>query len=146
MELLLYQTLDNENVINKDLILKYTINIKLKDNVGIINPVITLNDKNTMDFNTCNYAYLPDFKRYYFIRSIENVSNDVWNLNLESDVLESFKNDILYSVVEINTGLKNGDYYASNPKIEVTKDIDIYRSDITLINEKNIVLSSIGGS
>lgn len=145
MELILYQTLDNENVINKDLILKYTINIKLKDNVGIINPVITLNDKNTMDFNTCNYAYLPGFKRYYFIRSIENVSNDVWNLNLESDVLESFKNDILNSVVEINTGFKNGDYYASNPKIEVTKDIDIYKSNVTLTNEKNTILTTIGG-
>jgi len=145
MELILYQTLDNENVINKDLILKYTINIKLKDNVGIINPVITLNDKNTMDFNTCNYAYLPDFKRYYFIRSIENVSNYMWNLNLESDVLESFKNDILNSVVEVIRGVKQGEYYSTNTQVETIRDIDIFKSNITLINEKNTILSSIGG-
>jgi len=145
MELILYQTLDDENVINKDLVLKYTISIKLKDNVGIINPVISLNDKNTMDFNTCNYAYLPDFKRYYFIRSIENVSNYMWNLNLESDVLESFKNDILNSVVEVIRGVKQGEYYSTNTQVETIRDIDIFKSNITLINEKNTILSSIGG-
>jgi len=48
-------------------------------------------------------------------------------------------------VVEINTGLKNGDYYATNPKIEVIKDIDIYKSNVTLSNVKNTVFSTIGG-
>ena len=44
MEMKLYQTLDSDNVINKDKTLKYTTNINLKDRTEIINPAIILND------------------------------------------------------------------------------------------------------
>lgn len=145
MEMKLYQTYDNENVINKDLLLKYTIDIKLKAITDISTPTIILNDKKTMDFTQCNYCYLEKFKRYYFIRSLESKDNNNWILSLECDVLESFKDDILNSVVEVNRGLKQGEYYQTSVKVETLKDIDIYESDVTLKNEKNIILTTLGG-
>lgn len=145
MQLKLYTTNDNENVINKDLELKYTIDIKLKSAVDMVEPEVILNDERTMKFYECNYAYIPDFNRYYFIRSIRIMNNHNWGLSLECDVLESFKDDILNSYVEINRPLKEGEYFTANVKVETVREIDIYKSDIKLNNEKNIILSTIGG-
>ena len=145
MQLKLYTTNDNENVINKDLELKYTIDIKLKSAVDMVEPEVILNDERTMKFYECNYAQIPDFNRYYFIRSIRIMNNHNWGLSLECDVLESFKDDILNSYVEINRPLKEGEYFTTGTKVESIREIDIYKSDTTLNNEKNIILSTIGG-
>ena len=69
MELKLFTTHDNENVINKELELKYAIDIKLKSTIDMIEPEIILNDEKTMKFYECNYAQIPDFNRYYFLTS-----------------------------------------------------------------------------
>ena len=145
MEIKLYSTLDNDNVINKDLTLKHTFNIKLKTDTDIITPVILVNDKGTMNFKECNYCYLSGFNRYYFIRTIDSMNNNVWGLHLECDVLESFKHEILNSYAEYKRIVKKGDYLQFNNVNDVRKEIEIYDSDVTLINEKNIIFSSIGG-
>ena len=145
MELRLYRTLDNENVINKNLSLIHTMNIKLKDTVSITNPTLILSEVNGLDYFQCNYCFLSEFNRYYFIRDIEVLSNKNYRLQLEVDVLESFKEDILNSVVEVNRGIKQGDYQLINTNIETVREIDIYKSNVTLKNEKNIILSTIGG-
>ena len=146
MEIVLYSTTDGENVINKDLDQKYRFNIKMKKDTDIITPTIILNDKSMMDFNSCNYCYIEEFNRYYFIRTVENLSNHIWALVMECDVLESFKNDILNSDAEINRRIKEGDYFSTNMKVETIREIDVYKSDVTLVNEKNIILSTIGGA
>ena len=146
MEIVLYSTTDGENVINKDLDEKYRFNIKMKKDTDIITPTIILNDKSMMDFNSCNYCYIEEFNRYYFIRTVENLSNHIWALVMECDVLESFKNDILNSDAEINRRIKEGDYFSTNMKVETIREIDVYKSDVTLVNEKNIILSTIGGA
>ena len=145
MEMKLYQTLDSNNVINKDKTLKYTTNINLKDRTEIINPAIILNDKGTMNFKECNYCYLADFQRYYFIRSLDNVNSHIWSLSLECDVLESFKDDILNSSAEINRPIKNGDYVNVNDVTDLRKEIDIFESNQSFTEGKNIILSTIGG-
>lgn len=145
MELKLYETLDNENVINKNITLKYTINISLKKDVNINKPIIILNDNGVMDFKLCNYCFIELFNRYYFIRSLENVNNNIWNLYLECDVLESFKTDILNSVGLVNRIIREGDYQSINSEFDVRKQTDVYKSDVTLNGEKSIILTSIGG-
>lgn len=146
MEIILYSTTDGENIINKDLDEKYRFNIKMKKDIDLITPTIILNDKGTMNFNSCNYCYIEEFNRYYFIRTVENLSNRIWALVMECDVLESFKSDILNSDAEINRRIKEGDYFSTNMKVETIREIDVYKSDVTLVNEKNIILSTIGGA
>lgn len=145
MEMKLYKTLDNENVINKELELKHSFNIKLKNTTDIVTPTIIINDKNNMNFTECNYCYLSDFNRYYFIRTIESMNNNLWGLHLECDVLESFKNDILNSHAEYEREIKKGDYLEVNNPTDVRKEIAIYESEISFDGEKNIVFSTIGG-
>lgn len=145
MELRLYRTLDNENVINKNLSLIHTMNIKLKDTVSITNPTLILSEVNGVDYFQCNYCFLSEFNRYYFIRDIELLNNKNYRMQLEVDVLESFKDDILNSYAEISRTIKQGDYMNINDVVDLRKEIDIYENEISLTNEKNIILSTIGG-
>lgn len=146
MNLILYVTNDSDNTINKDLEYKYELNIKYKDNINIISPTIILNDNDVMNFMECNYCYLSDFERFYFIRTIENINNNLWGLELECDVLESFKDDIMNSYAEYERELQNGDYLDINSQTDLRKEIDIYDSDVTISGNKNIVFSTIGGA
>ena len=145
MEMILYKTNDSDTVINKTLNAVYSFNLNMKKDIDIVQPIIILNDKGTMDFTKCNYCYLHEFDRYYFIRSIDNVSNHLWSLSLECDVLESFKLDILTSVVEINKPIGDGEFYVNDIKSEVRKDVDLYEGDTEFTKDKTIILSSIGG-
>lgn len=145
MELKLYHTLDNENVINKTLTLIHTMRIRLKDTVSITNPILILSEVAGVNYFRCNYCYLSEFNRYYFIRDIELMSTKNYKLQLEVDVLESFKEDILNSYAEIKRPLQQGDFVYINNIMDVRKEIDIYESAKSLTNQKNIVLSTIGG-
>lgn len=145
MELRLYRTLDNENVINKNLSLIHTMEIKLKDKVSIINPTLILSLVNGVDYFQCNYCYLSEFNRYYFIRDIELMSNKNYRIQLEVDVLESFKDDILNSKGVVTRQENFNPYYDYNSKYEVRKEVDLFFSDTALSDGKTILLTTIGG-
>lgn len=146
MELVLYRTKDNENVINKVLTEVTRFDMTMKQDVDIVEPILLLNDKGIYRFNECNYCYIEEFKRYYFIRSVESVTNTVWKLYLDCDVLESYKTDILNSISEYRRMITSGDYQNINNETDVRKTIDIYESDITLDKKRTMILTTIGGT
>lgn len=141
----LYKTLDSGNVINKTLTHLIDFNIKFKDSFSISSPTINLRIKDDFNMGDVNYAYITDFNRYYFVTDIQMLSDDVYKLYLDVDVLESFKDDILNSYGEISKSVEQGDYSQINTNIDVRKDIDIYDSDKSLDGTKYIILSTIGG-
>lgn len=63
----------------------------LKDNTSIINPTIELAASNLTSYN---YAQISDFGRYYFIKDIISEANGLWLIELECDVLASYKTGI----------------------------------------------------
>ena len=142
MILELYRTIDDNNVVNKTLTDVVSYEIKLKDNVDIISPIIILSSE-TLLVNF-NYAYIPDFERYYFINSISINSKNVYVLSLECDVLESFKDDILNSYAYISKAENGNNYYNSNNESEVRKEVNIYHSNST-INKENSNIIIING-
>ena len=145
MEIILYSTKDGENVINKTLVEKYRFNIKMKKDVDMITPTIILNDKGVMNFNSCNYCYIEEFNRFYFIRTIENITAHIWALVMECDVLETYKTDILATTAVVKRAIRDGDYYLENTKVEVLRDVNTYQSDVTLVDETQRILTTIGG-
>lgn len=50
-----------------------------------------INDANLL---SCNYAYIPEFHRYYFITEITSLHNKVWQVAMRVDVLMSYKDAI----------------------------------------------------
>lgn len=139
----LYNTTDSNMIINKTLTNKVDYDIKIKDNVSLINPVIILKTETLI---TSNYAYIPNFNRYYYIENIEVFPNDIYNLALKCDVLMSFKDDILNSNAYINQSTNSNKYYDSGFRSEVKKEVDLHYSDFDMSNEKSsIILITVGG-
>lgn len=74
-----------------------TYNCRLKDNCSIINPVIQIAKESAQAWSLLigfNYAYIPDFNRYYFVRDIVMESNVICSITLEVDALASWKSQI----------------------------------------------------
>ena len=68
-----------------------TYNCTFKEPTSIITPVILI-DATTV--TAYNYAYIASFNRYYFIRDIVTVANNLWEISLECDVMASYKSQI----------------------------------------------------
>jgi hypothetical protein len=140
----MYDTKSSNNVINKVLENEHEFDIKFKDKTDIVNPVVILHSSTLI---LSNYTYIPDFHRYYFVDKIELFPNSVYNITLRCDVLESFKDDILASSGFINQQSQNvNKYYNSNYQSEVRKEVDLYKSNVTIpIDVKSTILVTIGG-
>ena len=69
-----------------------TYNCTLIQPCGVMSPQIQLEigQTNPVEYN---YAYIPDFKRYYFIRDW-SWDRGIWTATMAVDVLASFKEDI----------------------------------------------------
>ena len=88
-----------KNKINKSLTAGVTLSGTLRNESNVVTPSIIINIDNPTIYN---YAYIEDFKRYYFITDYISLRTGIWQINLKSDVLMSFKDSILASNVLIN--------------------------------------------
>lgn len=101
MNITLYITNSEHNQLSKILRNPLTLTGTLKDETDIINPVVMIEIENPVSFN---YAYIPEFDRYYFISDISVVRNNLWRVSMSVDVLQSFRNEIRnVSIVLSNT-------------------------------------------
>lgn len=70
------------------------VHVTLKQDTSFLNPVLILQTKtNTTNPTSWNYAYISEFKRYYYITDWIYI-NAVWEANLMVDVLASWKEEI----------------------------------------------------
>lgn len=144
MELNLYKCSDGDNVINKTLTEKLTINITLKRDVNITAPQIILINDNGAFFNQYNYAEIPELGRFYFIDSVTSLNNKMESLALRCDVLETYKADVLASKARFMRGLKTGDYIAANIDYSVIKTITKIESNSGFTGNPTMILTSVG--
>lgn len=79
------------NKVGKNITSITTVTGVLKNSCSIITPTIEINISNVP---MVNYAYIPQFGRYYFITDITSTVNGLWSISLKCDVLESFKRNI----------------------------------------------------
>lgn len=144
IKIILYSTVDSENVINKKKIYRHEYNISLKDTTNIHTPTIVLKVNPSDYMTTVNYCYIDDLERYYFINDIEVMSNNLVKLHMECDVIETYKEQILTSPCELERVIKKGDFLDVNVKSQVIKEIDIYNSDVEIEQEFSTILTTIG--
>ena len=143
MILKLYNTASEANRINKVLSNETEFDVRLKDKSSVINPIILLKSDTYISFN---YAYIEQFKRYYFVDDVSVFPNKMYLLTLRCDVLTSFKDDILSSYAQIVEQTNSNAYYDSNLKSEVRKEVDTYKSNVSFdMTADSMVLVTIGG-
>lgn len=49
----------------------------------------------------CNYCYIPEFKRYYWVNNITSVRTNMWRLDMKVDVLNSYAEEIKHSTLYV---------------------------------------------
>lgn len=134
-----------KNKINKSLTAGVTLSGTLRNESNVVTPSIIINIENPTIYN---YAYIEDFGRYYFITDYISLRTGIWQINLKSDVLMSFKDSILASPVLISnsetTGKNNylsGSNWVSNCKAKT----DILTFSQGLLNDGQYILITAGG-
>lgn len=96
MTITLYKSPGERNLLNRSLTLVKTMStIEATGEIDIENPTVLIDrDDNIIGFD---YAYIPAFKRYYFLTGLNIVNGNQFSLDLTVDPLMSFKSQILNS-------------------------------------------------
>ena len=144
MELKLYAVNDGENVINKTMTLKTTMEINLKRDVDIINPRLILIPNLPTGFSGINYAEIPELNRFYFVDSITNITATLWQLDLSCDVLETYKADILASKARFYRNLKAGDYFDTAHEYSHKTTVAKYAGNKGISDAETIIMTTVG--
>lgn len=121
MEVQFFYNVSDPRCINKNLIEGDTFEGQARDQVSIMNPVVLFD---TEDIIKYNYAYIPEFERYYSIDNIVAYRNNLYEVTMTVDVLMSFRRDILncVAVVDKQAMPENGDEYIDDGSL-VTENI-----------------------
>lgn len=103
MTIILYQNSSENNAVNKNLTELTTLTGTLREQSSIIDPVINISGIDVY-IGSMNYAYIPEFNRYYFITNIESVRNGLWRVSFHVDVLFSYREQIKnnHAIIERN--------------------------------------------
>lgn len=142
LEIYLYSYQGDVNVINKELESIIIYPLRVKKSIDILNPNIKLQSDLDLINVGCNYAYITSFERYYFVNEISPYPNDIYELELQVDVLETYKEDILAGEGRLMVSNKLG--YTGNIDMDVRKQATIYESDVTLDDVSNILITTVG--
>lgn len=117
MRATLYKNHSDERYLNKDLSSIGTYNnLVFKDDEDLVTPTFKVTDSNFSE--ECNYIYVRELGRYYYIRS-RRFSRQCLFLECQVDVLMSFKNDIHNMVGVISRNEKLYNLYLSDDKMEM---------------------------
>lgn len=119
MQVILFRNNSENNKIGKSLTQLTSVDGTLRERTSILNPTIELNDNNVIN---ANYAYIPDFKRFYFITDIESVKRELWGVSMKVDVLETYKQQIYNNggVIERQENIYN--LYLKDDNLKFTSD------------------------
>lgn len=110
MEVQFFYNRSDARVINKILTYGDTLTGDLRDEVNIMNPTIRFELDSIPQYN---YAYIPEFNRYYSITDKTVIRDGLFDITFAIDVLMSFRSDIakLPAVVDKQSMSEVGDEY-----------------------------------
>lgn len=146
MEIKLYKTNSNSNVINKVLTDVVSVNIVLLKGIDIIYPEFVLDSSDINKFEELNYIDIPELNRTYFIDSKQLKYKNIWVLRCSCDLLETYKADVLGSTARFNRNIKIGDYSDVGINYSVNKNVELFFSDKELTGEPTMILSVLGSA
>lgn len=141
MDINLLNTNDNANVINKKTQLIKTIQVVLRQAVDEQSPVLILHSDNLVGVN---YIQIPKFKRYYFIEQNYQYNNKLTRIQLKTDLLMTYQNEIMNKELLV-TATEKPSYLSTQLPTSHKLISDTYKSDTTLPTGTTKVLTTIGG-
>ena len=87
----LYNTSSDTTTVTKSLSGGTNFSCTLRGECSILQPVIMLEASSLTGFN---YAYIPEFGRYYYINNVDIIRTGLWRVSMSVDVLMSYASSI----------------------------------------------------
>lgn len=139
----LYQTISENNMVNKVLLNSKQFTAVFKSNTVTINPIIEL--ETTENITQHNYCYIDVLHRYYYISDIEYIIGHIYRIHLSVDVLMSHKNGIKNMVCIVDRTQEKGKSYSDLPNENYINDTSMRTEikefpNIKFTDDPNIVL------
>lgn len=125
MDVIFYYNMSDDRVLNKYIVTGETFSGVLRDSSSVMTPIIRFEKSGVLRYN---YAYIPEFERYYSITDKTVYRDGIWDVSFEVDVLMSFRNDIsnLNVIVDKQTSANIGDEYIDDSSL-VTENVMFQR-------------------
>lgn len=145
MDITFYINNSEKNKISKNLTNNTHISGTLRNETGVMNPVILIHSVNPTKFN---YVYIPEFNRYYFITDMVSIRTDIWQVKLHVDVLMSFKDSLNNVKVILNDSEVEGadNYLTGEQWVTNVKDTtNIVNFPNGLLDNGEYILITAGG-
>ena len=124
MNLSLFVNNSEKNKLDKSLSSELKFNGKLREESSVVNPSIMIQTTNPSSYN---YAYIPEFNRYYFITDMVSIRTGIWEISMHVDVLMSFKDSIKSTSIILSdtettgqTNYMSGEQWATEVKNTTT--------------------------
>lgn len=95
MNVSLYINKSDNNIIDKSIEPITEMSVNLKGSCSLLNPILVIKAVDLSKVADCNYCFIPQFKRYYYINNIHMTSGGLAEIECSVDVLMSFKDKIL---------------------------------------------------
>lgn len=141
MVIYLYNNLSPDIKIHKNITWIASLVGALQNESNIVNPTIRVEYPNLPAFN---YAFIPEFNRYYFARDVKVVRNNIFDISLQSDVLMSFDLSAITGVVIESSGGSN--YLPARNWVRLVKTkTDIIPFSNGLLSSGEYILITAGG-
>lgn len=134
-----------DNYLKRDYEIVKSVEIRLKRDTDIVSPRLTLQEIEGINFSDIGYAHIPELKRFYFVTGVELVHNRIYELSLQCDVLNTYRQYIKDAEATYLRNIKQGDYIKTSMDISELKTVDSTESDKELGNEQTLILTTIGG-
>lgn len=142
MQILLYNNSSPRNKITKALTQVGTLAGTLRDETNVVSPTIRISGAVFPDFN---YAQIPDFNRYYYLKDVRSVRSGIWDISLQSDPLMSFNLTSVSGVV-MESELIGNNYLDHRHFIRSVKSkTDIVTFPSGLLDTGEYILITAGG-
>ena len=94
MTLELMNTSADKRYLSKSTSVVKKVTCKLKEGTSIIKPTVIIGKMSASNIRKCNYAYISEFGRYYFINDITEMTASQLAISMHVDVLNTYKSQI----------------------------------------------------
>lgn len=144
MEVHFFVNESERNTIGKVLKNELTVSGTLKKECSILRPSILFSGINPAIYN---YAYIPEFGRYYYIGNPVSVRENLWEIPFSVDVLESWKSQIKQQDAIIERQENEYNLYLNDPewKVYTNKQVLTREFPSGFLDSGNYFLTVVGG-
>lgn len=89
----------------------------LRTECSVLDPVILIQiDQEIVNITRINYCYIPEFNRYYFIKGMRVMRENLWEVALHVDVLMSYA-DFIKELPAVVSRNENSGNMLEDPKV-----------------------------